>query len=116
MGGLLFILSVASIVERVQELYEDVTIVGLADDYRFVGPVDAAMDAAAMYKTEVEAAGEYPIILTPNPRILLSWPHANSGHPSHTKPPNPPCRRGESDHGAGDGGGDVAAGGVARRG
>ena len=57
LGGLLFILSVASIVERVKNLFDDVTIVGLADDYRFVGPVDAAMDAAAMYKTEVEAAG-----------------------------------------------------------
>ena len=40
-----------------KNLFDDVTIVGLADDYRFVGPVDAAMDAAAMYKTEVEAAG-----------------------------------------------------------
>ena len=57
LGGLLFILSVAPIVERVKRLFDDVTIVGLADDYRFVGPVDAAMDAAAMYKTEVEAAG-----------------------------------------------------------
>eukprot|EP01045_Picozoa_sp_COSAG04_P003592 COSAG04_NODE_147_length_22902_cov_55.666184_14_plen_99_part_00 len=38
-------------------LFDGVTIVGLADGYRFVGPVDAAMDAAAMYKTEVEAAG-----------------------------------------------------------
>ena len=57
LGGLLFILSVASIVERVKDLFDDVTIVGLADDYRFVGPVDAAMDAAAMYKTQVEAAG-----------------------------------------------------------
>ena len=44
-------------VERAKELFDDVTIVGLADDYRFVGPVDAAMDAAAMYKTQVEAAG-----------------------------------------------------------
>ena len=47
-GGLLFILSVASIVERVKDLYDDVTIVGLADDYHFVGPVDAAMDATTV--------------------------------------------------------------------
>ena len=57
MGGLLFILSVASIVERVQAAFPDVTIVGLADDYRFVGPVDEAMDAAQMYRNEVERAG-----------------------------------------------------------
>ena len=32
-------------------------LVGIADDYRFVGPAQAALDAAAIYRTRVAAAG-----------------------------------------------------------
>ena len=40
-----------------KDLFDEVRILGLADHYGFVGGVDGGMDAAAMYKTEVEAAG-----------------------------------------------------------
>ena len=53
----MFILSVANIIEEVQRTFPDVTVVGIADDYRFVGPAQAALDAAAIYRTRVAAAG-----------------------------------------------------------
>ena len=57
LGGLLFILSIASIAEDVAARFPDVTILGFADDYRFVGPVQLAMDAALEFRTRVVAAG-----------------------------------------------------------
>ena len=56
LGTFLFVISIASIVEQVIEKYPTVTIVGFADDYRFIGPTDAALDAAAEYAKLVTAA------------------------------------------------------------
>ena len=57
LGGLLFVLSIATIVEEISLEFPTVTVVGLADDYRFVGPCLDAMDAAAAYRQRVEAVG-----------------------------------------------------------
>ena len=57
LGGLLFILSIASLVEEIAAKYTEVTIVGLADDYRFIGPAQSALDAAAEYADRVTALG-----------------------------------------------------------
>ena len=57
LGGLLFILSIASIAEDVATRFPDVTILGFVDDYRFLGPVQQAMDAALEFRTRVVAAG-----------------------------------------------------------
>ena len=54
-GGMLFVLSIATIVEEISLEFPTVTVVGLADDYRFVGPCLDAMDAAAAYRQRVEA-------------------------------------------------------------
>lgn len=45
LGGLLFVMSIASIAEGVAQRYPNVTILGYADDYRFIGPWRDAMDA-----------------------------------------------------------------------
>ena len=42
-----FVLSVANIIEEVQASFPEVTVVGIADDYRFVGPVRYAPWAAS---------------------------------------------------------------------
>ena len=57
LGGLLFVLSIATIVEDIAREFPTVTVVGLADDYRFVGPAIDAMDATATYRRRVEAVG-----------------------------------------------------------
>eukprot|EP01043_Picozoa_sp_COSAG02_P018210 COSAG02_NODE_844_length_16583_cov_116.650267_6_plen_144_part_00 len=57
LGGLLFVLSVASIAEDVAKKYPSVTILGFADDYRFIGPVQDALDAALEYRTRVVETG-----------------------------------------------------------
>ena len=44
LGGLLFVLSIATIVEDIVREFPTVTVIGLADDYRFVGPAIDAMD------------------------------------------------------------------------
>ena len=53
----LFVTSISEIVERVIAAYPTITVVGFADDYRFIGPWQDALDAAALYKQLVEAAG-----------------------------------------------------------
>ena len=40
-----------------KEAFPTVTAVGFADDYRFVGPHQDALDAAALYRDEVTEAG-----------------------------------------------------------
>ena len=55
--SLLFILSIASIAEGVALRFPGVTILGFADDYRFLGPQQEAMDAAAEYRRLVIEAG-----------------------------------------------------------
>ena len=57
LGGLLFVLSVAAIAEDVAARYPSVTVLGFADDYRFIGPVRDALDAALEYRTRVIEAG-----------------------------------------------------------
>ena len=57
LGGLLFVLSIAGIIEKVQAAFPEVTIIGLADDYRFLGEGSAPLDAADMYRREVTRAG-----------------------------------------------------------
>ena len=53
----MFVLSVASIAEDVAKKYPSVTILGFADDYRFIGPVQDALDAALEYRTRVVETG-----------------------------------------------------------
>ena len=57
LGGLLFILSVASIAEDVATRFPSVTVLAFADDYRFLGPVQDALDAALEFRTRVIEAG-----------------------------------------------------------
>ena len=57
LGGMLFILSIAEIIVKVKAEYPGVTPVGFADDYRFLGPYQEALDAARMYRDLVVEAG-----------------------------------------------------------
>ena len=57
LGTVLFCLSVAEHIERVAAVFPDVEIIGLADDYRFLGPKQQALDAAQMYLQLVQTAG-----------------------------------------------------------
>ena len=43
--------------EDIAREFPSLTVVGLADDYRFVGPAIDAMDATAQYRRRVEAVG-----------------------------------------------------------
>jgi delta-aminolevulinic acid dehydratase/porphobilinogen synthase len=60
-------MSIASIAEGVAQRYPNVTILGYADDYRFIGPWRDAMDAALEYRHLVVVAGHVPPHLYPWP-------------------------------------------------
>ena len=57
MGSFLFILTVAEAVEQIAVDYPSVTILGIADDYRFVGPTQDTLDAVAAYSAAVNRLG-----------------------------------------------------------
>ena len=53
----LFILTVAEAVEQIAEQYPSVTILGIADDYRFVGPTQDTLDAVEAYSAAIDRLG-----------------------------------------------------------
>jgi hypothetical protein len=57
LGGFLFLLSIVEAVETVISEFPSVTVVGLADDYRFVGPALDVLAAAARYAELVKGPG-----------------------------------------------------------
>ena len=57
LGGFLFLLSILVPVETVISEFPTVTVVGLADDYRFVGPALDALAAAERYAELVSRSG-----------------------------------------------------------
>ena len=57
LGGFFFLLSILECIVTVINAFPTVTAVGLADDYRFVGPELEALAAAELYSELVTAAG-----------------------------------------------------------